>query len=119
MKPGDLFYIHVLDRDLAYKVFDITTVLPYEVDRLIFRKDKDLVTLVTCTPYGVNTHRLLVTGKRVKFDPEIREQEDKTGQQLQIQSKFTPQNGLVTGLILFMTIILISVFISRYRRKKK
>ena len=115
---GDMFYIHVLDHNLAYKVFNITTVLPYEIDRLIFRKDKDLVTLVTCTPYGVNTHRLLVTGKRVKFEPEIKEQEEKTGQELEIKSKFTPQNGLVVGLIVFMAIILISVFISRHRRKK-
>ena len=115
---GDMFYIHVLDHNLAYKVFNITTVLPYEIDHLIFRKDKDLVTLVTCTPYGVNTHRLLVTGKRVKFEPEIKEQEEKTGQELEIKSKFTPQNGLVVGLIVFMAIILISVFISRHRRKK-
>ena len=118
VETGDMFYIHVLDHNLAYKVFNITTVLPYEIDRLIFRKDKDLVTLVTCTPYGVNTHRLLVTGRRVKFDSEIKEQEEKTGQELEIKSKFTPQNGLVAGLIVFMTILLISVFISRHRRKK-
>ena len=118
VETGDMFYIHVLDHNLAYKVFNITTVLPYEIDRLIFRKDKDLVTLVTCTPYGVNTHRMLVTGRRVKFDPEIKEQEEKTGQELEIKSKFTPQNGLVAGLIVFMTILLISIFISRHRRKK-
>ena len=118
MKPGDLFYIHVLNRNLAYKVFDVTTVLPYEIDRLVFRKDKDLVTLVTCTPYGVNTHRLLVTGRRVGFQPEIKEQEDIKGRKLEIQSKFTPQNGLVAGLIVFMSILLIYVLISRYRRKR-
>ena len=68
VKIGDTFYIHVLGRTLAYKVCQIDTVLPSEVESLKIERGRDLVTLVTCTPYGVNTHRLLVTGERVPFD---------------------------------------------------
>ncbi|MDY6278935.1 MAG: class C sortase [Roseburia faecis] len=68
MNIGDTFYIHVLGRTLAYKVCQIDTVLPSEVESLKIEKNRDLVTLVTCTPYGVNTHRLLVTGERIPFD---------------------------------------------------
>lgn len=68
VKKGDEFYIHILGRTLAYKVYSIKTVLPDDVNSLKIEEGKDLVTLVTCTPYGINTHRLLVTGRRVPFD---------------------------------------------------
>ena len=65
LKKGDTFQIVVLDRTLTYKVNDIRTVLPDELNSLQIEEGKDLVTLVTCTPYGINTHRLLVTGTRI------------------------------------------------------
>lgn len=68
IRTGDKFYIHSYGRNLAYQVCSIKTVLPDEVRDLKIEKDKDLVTLVTCTPYGINSHRLLVTGKRCKYD---------------------------------------------------
>ena len=67
---GDTFYIHVLDEVLAYKVDAINTVLPTDTHLLQIEDGKDLVTLVTCTPFGVNTHRLLVRGHRVPYVPE-------------------------------------------------
>ena len=67
---GDMFYIHVLGEVLAYKVDVIHTVLPTDTSLLQIADDKDLVTLVTCTPFGVNTHRLLVRGHRVPYVPE-------------------------------------------------
>lgn len=66
MEPGDLFYITVLDDTLVYQVDQILTVLPHELDYVSVEEGRDLVTLVTCTPYGVNTHRLLVRGTRVR-----------------------------------------------------
>ncbi|WP_099204704.1 class C sortase [Scatolibacter rhodanostii] len=63
----DFFYIHVLDETLAYEVDNIETVLPSELDSMDITENKDYVTLVTCTPYGINTHRLLVRGKRIPF----------------------------------------------------
>ena len=65
MKIGDTFYIHVLDEVLEYQIDDISVVEPDEVSRLNVISGKDCVTLVTCTPYGVNSHRLLVRGVRV------------------------------------------------------
>ena len=67
---GDTFYIHVLDEVLAYKVDAINTVLPTDTHLLQIEDGKDLVTLVTCTPFGVNTHRLLVRGHRIPYTPE-------------------------------------------------
>ncbi|MBQ1586197.1 MAG: class C sortase, partial [Ruminococcus sp.] len=76
MKEGDLFYIHVLDRVLEYRVDQIKTVLPNDVNDLYVVKGKDYVTLMTCTPYTVNTHRLLVRGERVPDDPDIVVEDD-------------------------------------------
>lgn len=63
---GDEFMIRTLDEVLTYEVDQILIVLPEETDALKIEKDKDLCTLVTCTPYGINTHRLLVRGHRVE-----------------------------------------------------
>ena len=62
---GDRFYIHVLGEKLEYKVDKISVVEPHDVSTLTIEKGRDLVTLVTCTPYGINSHRLLVRGTRV------------------------------------------------------
>ncbi len=70
LEKGDVFYIHVLGEVLAYKVDAINTVLPTDTSLLQIEDGKDLVTLVTCTPFGVNTHRLLVRGHRVLYVPE-------------------------------------------------
>ena len=65
---GDKFYIHVLGEVLVYRVYDIQEIEPHDVGVLFIEDDKDLVTLVTCTPYGVNTERLLVMGERVPVE---------------------------------------------------
>ena len=68
MEVGDVFYIKVLHHTFAYQVDQILTVLPSETDALQIEKGKDYVTLVTCTPYAVNTHRLLVRGTRIPYE---------------------------------------------------
>lgn len=70
MRKGDLFWIEVLGRKTTYKVTDISVVEPNEVDKLRIEPGRDLVTLLTCTPYGVNTQRLLVTGERTANVPD-------------------------------------------------
>ena len=70
LTEGDMFYIHVLGEVLAYKVDAIHTVLPTDTSLLQIADGKDLVTLVTCTPFGINTHRLLVRGHRIPYTPE-------------------------------------------------
>ncbi len=68
LTQGDVFYLNVLGETLAYQVTEINTVLPYETDLLGIVPGEDLCTLVTCTPYGINTHRLLVRGSRIPYE---------------------------------------------------
>lgn len=81
LKKGDPFYLKVEGKKLAYQVDKIQVVLPDALDKLVIQENRDLVTLVTCTPYGVNSHRLLVTGHRIPFkepamDKEMKKTED-------------------------------------------
>lgn len=76
---GDLFYIYVLDEILAYEVDNIKVVKPTETDDLRIVKGEDYITLVTCTPFGINSHRLLVRGHRVEYNPDKEKQEAKKG----------------------------------------
>ena len=94
---GDTFYIHVLGEVLAYKVDTINTVLPTDTSLLQIEDGKDLVTLVTCTPFGVNTHRLLVRGHRVPYTPE---QEATAAAEKPVASSWTQHylTGLGIGL---------------------
>ena len=94
---GDVFYIHVLGEVLAYKVDTINTVLPTDTHLLQIEDGKDLVTLVTCTPFGVNTYRLLVRGHRVPYVPE---QEATAAAEKPVASSWTQHylTGLGIGL---------------------
>ena len=65
LELGDQFELTILDRAMTYEVSSIETILPEEFEPLKIQPGEDLVTLYTCTPYGVNSHRLLVTGSRV------------------------------------------------------
>lgn len=71
VKIGDVFYIYVLNDILAYKVDQIKTVLPENTSDLEIVQGKDYVSLVTCTPYGINTHRLVVRGERVPYESTV------------------------------------------------
>ena len=97
LAEGDTFYIHVLGEVLAYKVDAIHTVLPTDTSLLQIEDNKDLVTLVTCTPFGVNTHRLLVRGHRVSYVPE---QEAPAAAEKPVASSWTQHylTGLGVGL---------------------
>lgn len=68
MEEGDLFFLDVMGETLAYKVCDIVTILPEDVESLEIEAGADKVSLITCTPYGINTHRLVVTGERVPYE---------------------------------------------------
>lgn len=94
---GDTFYIHVLGEALAYRVDAINTVLPTDTHLLQIEEGKDYVTLVTCTPFGVNTHRLIVRGYRVPYVPE---QEATAAAEKPAESSWTRHylTGLTIGL---------------------
>ena len=97
LTEGDVFYIHVLGEVLAYEVDATNTVLPTDTSLLQIEEGKDLVTLVTCTPFGVNTHRLLVRGHRV---PYVSEQEAEDVETQKATSSWTQHylTGLGIGL---------------------
>ena len=97
LTEGDTFYVHVLGDTLAYEVDSINIVLPTDTSLLQIEEGKDLVTLVTCTPFGVNTHRLLVRGHRVPYVPE---REAKTAETKKATSSWTQHylTGLGIGL---------------------
>ena len=72
---GDQFYIDIAGEKLAYQIESFKTVLPHEIDDLVIQDGRDLVTLLTCTPYMINTHRLLVTAVRIPYVEEVMEKE--------------------------------------------
>lgn len=73
LEIGDYFFLHILDQNLCYQVDKISVVEPTDTSDLVEEEDLDLATLLTCTPYGVNTQRLLVRGVRAEFDPQTME----------------------------------------------
>ena len=97
LAAGDTFCIHVLGDTLAYEVDSINTVLPTDTRLLQIEDGKDYVTMVTCTPFGVNTHRLLVRGHRIPYTPE---QETTAAEEKPAASSWTQHylTGLAVGL---------------------
>ena len=87
LSVGDVFYLHILDETLAYQVDRIKTVLPYDTSLLGITSGRDYCTLVTCTPYGINTHRLLVRGTRIAYE-EAEVIVEETAQEEQQQSRW-------------------------------
>ncbi len=115
MIEGDTFLLHIMDQTFAYQVDNISIVLPEETQSLTIYPEKDYVTLVTCTPYGVNTHRLLVRGRRVDYNEETR---------LIVPADAAKINNLVVAPFIAGPIILV-LFIwfvistsDRFRKKK-
>lgn len=120
MQKGDHFYMHIMNQTLAYEVYDIRVIEPTDVDDLMIEDGKDLATLVTCTPYGVNTHRLLVMGKRVPFN-ETEVDEDGMVTTETHQMIIDPAVWVFAGFMLFIVILVASTVIRKivYQRKSK
>lgn len=117
LKKGDRFYIHVLNKNLAYEVSSIFVVLPEDTRRLKIMEGKDYVTLVTCTPYGVNSHRLLVRGKRVKYREDLHDESQKrvTGKEDWMS---TYKKSIFAGICLaFILVFLLKTFYKKGTRK--
>lgn len=102
MKKGDLFFIKVIDLELAYRVDQITVVRPEDTRKLQIIKGEDHVTLVTCTPYGVNDHRLLVRGVRTKYEKgsDSIQQEHRESQWMAVYKRAILIGLLIIGLII-------------------
>lgn len=120
VEKGDVFYLHILDKTLAYEVDQIQTVLPEETDSLAITEGKDYVTLVTCTPYAVNTHRILVRGHRttVKAAKEAQKTEKKaTG----VSNPTLPMLILcvVIGFAIAGVLVAVVNFVQNKKRRRK
>lgn len=120
VEVGDMFYVTVLDDTRAYKVTDINIVLPEDTRLLARVPGKDLCTLITCTPYAVNTHRLLVTGERVfESTKTLDDLIDETGADSGITSKSLIVIVCAVGMLIVLIIILLLVKPWRFIAKKK
>lgn len=116
MKEGDVFYLHVLNETLAYQVDQIKNVLPYDTSYLGVVGGADLCTLVTCTPVGVNTHRLLVRGHRIPFEEAVVIEEETVVEDLP-ESTWEQQyiDGLIMGFVILLVVGIILLVVSAVR----
>lgn len=117
LEIGDHFYINVLGETLAYEVDSIKVVEPDELELLTVEPGRDLVTLITCTPYGVNTHRLLVRGARTEYVPEEADREA-SAPDMRWNSILYAAAGVLAGLLL-LGLALLFFFIWKKRRRKE
>lgn len=121
LEIGDLVYIDVLGETLTYQVYqEPVVVLPYEVENVKIQSDKDLLTLVTCTPINVNSHRLLVHCERIETVEEAEEEVVVQEQTVENPSVYaqTYMRNIYTGLLLGLFIILVAVVVIVILRKR-
>lgn len=122
LAEGDVFYLKVYGETLAYEVDQILTVLPENVEPLMIVPEEDFCTLLTCTPYGVNTHRLLVRGQRIAYEPETAGAEAQTPVHAK-QSTWMQQyiRGILcgVGIVAAAAVAIIAIILIRRRRRRK
>lgn len=110
MEVGDLFFFTNVKETLAYKVDQILVVEPWDFEPVLVVEGKDLMTLLTCTPYMINSHRLLVRGHRVPYVPEVKEEIER--------AKFNYKSLIVPGIVLALVMVIIFLYI-RHRRRRR
>lgn len=124
MEIGDTFYITVLGQTLCYTVDQIVTVLPHEMNALAIEEGRDYVTLITCTPYGINSHRLLVRGARTPYDPQQHQaaaevQDVSFWESVPIQYRHLLTGAAVLVVVLLLRTLVLAVLKLRKRSKQK
>lgn len=123
LNVDDIFYIHVLNDVLTYKVYETKIILPDKIDELQILNEKDFVTLVTCTPYGVNSHRLLVKAERVEFEEYV-ENKNEDNKEIEKESTNINRYYYLTGTQIGITVlfgllmIIVIIVLSRIWREK-
>lgn len=123
LKIDDIFYLEILGEKLYYKVQRIKTVLPYEINDLKIESGKDLCSLVTCTPFGVNTHRLIVTAERTELSDhnEVLEKTPNVPKAKASRSTWETEyiKAIFAGIGIFISVLIIFVSVSHIKRKLK
>lgn len=119
IKEDDLFFLHILGDVLAYKVISVDVVEPEDTTLLSIQKGKDLATLVTCTPYGVNTHRLLVTGERTEYNEKVQEEADSEKAPTQSLWMKSYTKAITIGLCIVVGMIVFLLILTKLCRKIK
>lgn len=123
LTEGDVFYLHVLEKVLAYEVNEIHVVLPEDTSHLGIAKGEDYCTLVTCTPFGVNTHRLLVRGSRIEYIPEEETAEDESviNEVEPVRSTWQEQyiKGVLIALIVVFASGLVIILACHFKKPRK
>lgn len=116
LEEGDLFFIHVLDETLAYRVCDIEVILPEDTDGLVPETGRDLVSLLTCTPYGVNSHRLVVTGERTEYTEAVQTEADESTTDTDSQWMKAYKKALIIGICIVAAFFVILKCCEAYRK---
>lgn len=121
LREGDVFYLHVLDEVLAYQVKAILTVQPHDTAFLGVVPGEDLCTLVTCTPTGVNTHRLLVRGTRIPYEQAQEVEEEIAAQEDGSSSHWEDQYwlGIRLGLVAMICVVLLFNIVLMMKKQKQ
>lgn len=116
LQLGDKFYIHVLDEKLTYQVDQIKVVKPEDTKYVAIEEDKEYVTLLTCVPYGINTHRLLVRGTRVEDAVEDTIENNEIN--IEENIKQTTNKNIIIGIIIFVVSILLIFILKKVLNRK-
>ena len=120
LEAGDVFYLHILNDVLAYQVFDKAEVLPYETGKLGISAGKDLCTLITCTPIGVNTHRLLVMGERIPYEAAEVIEEIQIPEEAPVSCwEENYLKGIVIGVCVVVVAVVITVIVRLLARREQ
>ena len=119
VEEGDIFFLHVMGENLAYQVDQIKVVLPSELDDLKIVPGEDYCTLVTCTPYGVNSHRLLVRGVRTDYqeaveNPELFEDKEVTSKWMEEYKK-----AVIISISCFVAILSVIGIVRHFRNRSR
>ncbi|MCL2324163.1 MAG: class C sortase [Actinomycetia bacterium] len=117
LKKGDTFFIHVLGKTLAYKIDKIEVVLPSQTESLRLVPDQDYVTLVTCTPYGINSHRLFVRGTRIPYTPGMEKQAARNRRYPSQEQRLVILAAVITAAIMGALIGMVLLFRRRSNKK--
>ena len=121
LKVGDKFFIHCLNETLAYEIDQIKVVEPKQTNDLRIDPSQDYITLITCTPYGINSHRLLVRGKRVPYvegEETLAAEQSRIGESTwMIEYKKALKVGGIVFAVILTVFIAVKIFLKN--RKKK